>query len=157
MIFSFESSKDTLGKIFRKFGKDQTWFSWDIADLNNNYCFFFCLFACLFFVSFSFQSSQYTLRKIFWTFCKDQTWFSWDIIDLTTCLLVCLFDCLSVFYLKRLGIPPGRFPESFVKIWLDLAEILSIWKLFICFLFPFFVFFIWIISGYAQEDFLKVI
>ena len=44
------------------------------------------------------------------------------------CLFVCLFVCL--FYLNHLGIPPGRFPEIFVKIRLDLAEIFMIKNLF---------------------------
>ena len=41
-----------------------------------------------------------------------------------------------VFYLNLLGTPTGIYPENFVKIPLDLAEILRIrkldWKMFIC-------------------------
>ena len=47
-------------------------------------------------------------------------------------MVIYLFVC---FCLNRLGIPTRRFPENLVKIWLDLAEILWIWKivcLFVC-------------------------
>ena len=41
-----------------------------------------------------------------------------------------------VFYFNHLGTPTGIYPENFVKIPLDLAEILRIrkldWKMFIC-------------------------
>ena len=52
-----------------------------------------------------------------------------------------MFVCISFvcFYLNHLGSPTGIYPENFVKIPLDLAEILRIrkldWKMFICFLF----------------------
>ena len=53
-------------------------------------------------------------------------------------LFVCLFfiDFLVFFYFNHLGTPTGIYPENFVKIPLDLAEILRIrkldWKMFIC-------------------------
>ena len=37
---------------------------------------------------------------------------------------VCFF-----YYLSHLRIPPWKFPESVIKIWLDLAEILLIYKI----------------------------
>ena len=44
------------------------------------------------------------------------------------CLLICLF-----YYFNRLGIPTGIYPQHFVKIRLDLAEIYRIYKgLFVC-------------------------
>ena len=46
------------------------------------------------------------------------------------CLFVCcLFIDLFVFYFSHLGIPTGIYPRNFVKIQLDLAEILRISKL----------------------------
>ena len=53
------------------------------------------------------------------------------------CLFVsCLFIDLFVYYFNHLGTPTGKYPENFVKISLDLAEIIRIrkldWKMFIC-------------------------
>ena len=55
------------------------------------------------------------------------------------CLFVCLFVCLIIylfFCFNHHRIPKGSFPQNFVKIGLDLAEILRIskldWKMFIC-------------------------
>ena len=49
------------------------------------------------------------------------------------CLFVCLFVCLFiysfVFCFNHRRIPKGSFPQNFVKIGLDLAEILRISKL----------------------------
>ena len=51
-------------------------------------------------------------------------------------LFVCLFVGLFVFYFNHLRTPTGIYPENFMKIPLDLAEILRIrkldWKMFIC-------------------------
>ena len=47
-------------------------------------------------------------------------------VYLFVCLFVYLLVCLFVFHLNHLRIPPERLPESFVKIGLDLAEILLI-------------------------------
>ena len=49
-------------------------------------------------------------------------------------MLICLFVCLFVIYsfvfcFNHHGIPKGSFPQNFVKIRLDLAEILRIRKL----------------------------
>ena len=41
----------------------------------------------------------------------------------------CLFVEFPVFYINHLGTPTGIYPENFVKIPLDLAEILRISKL----------------------------
>ena len=43
-------------------------------------------------------------------------------------MFVCLFIDLFVFYFNGLGIPTGIYPENFVKIRLDLAEIYRILK-----------------------------
>ena len=42
------------------------------------------------------------------------------------CSPVCLFKDLSLFCFNPRGTPTGSFPESFVKIRLDLAEIFRI-------------------------------
>ena len=44
-------------------------------------------------------------------------------------MFVCLFVDWFVFYLNLLGTPTGIYPENFMKIPLDLAEILRIRKL----------------------------
>ena len=44
-------------------------------------------------------------------------------------LFVCLFVDLFVFYFNYLGTPTEIYPKNFVKIPLDLAEILRIIKL----------------------------
>ena len=88
------------------------------------------MFIILFFL---FESFWDTSRKIVLKFNIYLTWFSWDIVDIKTVyLLVCLFVCLFFFHLNHLGIPPWKFIESFIKIRHDLAEILSIKKMFIC-------------------------
>ena len=61
------------------------------------------------------------------------------------CLFVCLLTCLF-FYFNHLGTPTGIYPENFVKIGLDLAEIYRILKkclfvyLFVCLFIDLFVF-----------------
>ena len=45
------------------------------------------------------------------------------------CLFVCLFIYSFVFCFNHRRIPKGSFPQNFVKIGLDLAEILRISKL----------------------------
>ena len=45
------------------------------------------------------------------------------------CLFACLFIDLFVFYFNHFGTPTGTYQENFVKIRLDLAEILRISKL----------------------------
>ena len=90
LFLLFESSQDTPGKIFWKFHKDWTWFSWDIIDLKIVYL-FVCFFVS-FFVFFHLRHLRiHTPRMSFWNFCKDQSWFSWDIVNLINCLFVCLF------------------------------------------------------------------
>ena len=51
-------------------------------------------------------------------------------------MFICLFIDLFVFYFNNLGTPTGKYPENFVKIRLDLAEIYRILKkcLFVCLL-----------------------
>ena len=46
-------------------------------------------------------------------------------------MFICLFVCLLIwlfFYFDNLGTPTGSYPENFVKIQLDLAEIFRILK-----------------------------
>ena len=53
-------------------------------------------------------------------------------------------ELFRLFVFTHLGIPTGIFPKSLIKIWLDLADILSIHKivcLFVC-LFLFFVYYL---------------
>ena len=45
------------------------------------------------------------------------------------CLFICLFIYSFVFCFNHRRIPKGSFPQNFVKIGLDLAEILRISKL----------------------------
>ena len=72
------------------------------------------------------------------------------------CLFVCLW-CCSVFCFNHHGTPTGRFPERFVKVQIDLAEIFRISKcLFICLFICFEEFFVLIIVGYPQDVSLKV-
>ena len=80
---------------------------------------------------------------------------------LFVCLFVRLFVDLFIFYFNHLGTPTGIYPENFVKIGLDLAEIYRILKnvylfvcLFVCLLNC--LFFILIILGHPQEYTLKI-
>ena len=53
--------------------------------------------------------------------------------EMFICLFVCLFVYIFVFYFNHLGTPTWTYPENFVKIRLDLAEIYRIFKkMFIC-------------------------
>ena len=52
--------------------------------------------------------------------CLLTGWF-FILIILFVCLLTCCF-----FYFHHLGTPKESYPENFVKIWHDLAEILTI-------------------------------
>ena len=82
-------------------------------------------------------------------------------------MFICLFVCLFVFwlvffYFNHLGTPTGMYPENFVKIRLDLAEIYRILKnvylfvcLFVCLLTC--LFFILIFLGHPHEYTLKIL
>ena len=84
------------------------------------------------------------------------------------CLFVCLFVDRFDVYLNHLGTPTGIYPENFVKIPLDLAEILRIRKLdremficmFVCLFVYIFVCFIFNYSGTptesSPENFVKI-
>ena len=88
-------------------------------------CFCVCLFVYI--LLFSFELSEDSPRKISWKFCKNRTWFRWDIVDLKNVyLFVCWFIFCFFLHLNHLEIPPEWFPESFVWIRLDFAEILLI-------------------------------
>ena len=97
---------------------------------------FVCLFVCwnVFLIILG-HPQEYTLKI---SRGSDLIWLRYS--RSKTCLFVGLYNCLFVdqfvFYLNHLGTPTGIYPENFVKIPLDLAEILRIrkldWKMFIC-------------------------
>ena len=84
------------------------------------------------------------------------------------CLFVCLFVDLFVLLFNHLGTPTGMYPENFVKIRLDLAEIYRILKnvylfvyLFVCLFVDRFVFFFYLNyletpTGIYPENFVKI-
>ena len=76
-------------------------------------------------ITFLFESYWDTHSKISWKFHKHWTWFGWGIIDLKIVFCVCLF-VFCYFCLNNFGIPTETFPKHFIRIRLDLAEILSI-------------------------------
>merc|ERR1712082_146162 len=70
------------------------------------------------------------------------------------CLFICLFVYIFVcfFFFNHHRIPKGSFPQNFVKIRLDLAEILRIskldWEMFICLFVCLFVYiFVWFLGS----------
>ena len=93
---------------------------------------FICLFVCLFvyrfdciFVLIFVEHQQKVPLKILWRF--DLIWLRY--LGSKKCLFVCLFVCLFIdlfFYFNHLGTPTEIYPENFVKIRLDLAEIFKI-------------------------------
>ena len=113
-------------------------------------CLFVCLLTCLFFFILIIleHPKEYTL-KISWR--SDLIWlrYSGSKKCLFVCLFVRLFVDLFIFYFNHLGTPTGIYPENFVKIGLDLAEIYRILKknvylfvcLFVCFIIDLFVYF----------------
>ena len=124
-------------------------------------CLFVCLLTCLFFILIFLQHPhEYTLKI---SRGSDLIWlrYSGSKKSLFVCLFVRLFVDLFIFYFNHLGTPTGIYPENFVKIGLDLAEIYRILKnvylfvcLFVCLLNC--LFFILIILGHPQEYTLKI-
>ena len=128
---------------------------------------FICLFVCLFVcwpVCFYFNLLR-TPTRIYLENSRrsDLIWlrYSGSKKCLFVCLFVRLFVDLFIFYFNHLGTPTGIYPENFVKIGLDLAEIYRILKndylfvcLFVCLLNC--LFFILIILGQPQEYNLKI-
>ena len=57
---------------------------------------------------------------------------------------------------KHLRIPPGRFPESFVKMGLDLAEIKNRDFLFVCLFFVFYLSYLVIPPGRFAESSVEI-
>merc|ERR1711989_45392 len=97
-------------------------------------CLFICLLTCLFFILiFLGHPHKYTLKI---SRGSDLIWlrYSGSKKCLFVCLFVRLFADLFIFYFNHLGTPTGIYPENFVKIGLDLAEIYRILKkcLFVC-------------------------
>ena len=122
-------------------------------------CLFVCLFVCwpVFFILIILEHRQEYTLKISWR--SDLIWLRYS--GSKKWLFVCLFVDLFVFYSNHLGTPTGIYPENFVKIGLDLAEIYRILKnvylfvcLFVCLLNCFF--FILIILRHPQEYTLKI-
>ena len=107
------------------FHEDLTWFGLNIVNSQNIFCLFVCLFVCwpVFFILIILGHPQeYTLKmsqgsKLIWLR------YSGSKKCLFVCLFVYLFVDLFVFYFNHLGTPTGIYPENFVKIRLDLAEI----------------------------------
>ena len=104
---------------------------------------FICLFVCLFFYIVLIviliilgHPQEYTL-KFFWR--SDLIWLTYKGSKNVCLFFVCLLIDLFVFYFSHSETPTESSPENFVKIQLDLAEILRIrkldFKMFICFLF----------------------
>ena len=123
-------------------------------------CWFVCLSDCFFWsfyftriflttkLIFLFKSSEDTHRKMSWRFCKE--------IELNLADKMCLFVCLIIY--SSWG-TRRKIPSKFLKIRLNLAELLSIYKsicLYVCLFGCFCLSFIWIVFGYLHEDFLKV-
>ena len=86
-------------------------------------CLFVCLLTCLFFILiFLGHPHEYTLKI---SRGSDLIWlrYSGSKKCLFVCLFVRLFVDLFIFYFNHLGTPTGIYPENFIKIGLDLAEI----------------------------------
>ena len=126
---------------------------------------FVCLLICLFVVLIIMGNQQEVSLKFSWR--SDLIWLRYigSKKTLFVCLFVCLYD-LFVFCFNHSGTPTESSTENFVKIRLDLAEILTIrkldWKMIICLFVCFFTsllicfFFVWIILGHPHEVTLKI-
>ena len=119
------------------------------------YIFIFCIY-----IYFLFESSRDTLRKTPWKCHNDWTWFTWDIVDQKNCffLFVCLFVCILFFLFESSWDTPKKIFWKFCKdqTWFS-WDIVDLKKCLYVGLFVFCYFFICIIAGYPQEDFLKVL
>ena len=94
---------------------------------------FVCLWVCLFFVLIILGHQQVGSLKILWR--SNLIWLRY-LGSKNVYLFFCLFIDLFVFYFNHSETPTGSYPVNFVKIPLDLADILRIrktdWKMFIC-------------------------
>ena len=133
---------------------------------------FICLLTCLFvdvfvffFILIILEHPQEYALKVLWK--SDWIWLRYiGFLKMFTCLFVCLFVFWPVcfFYFNHLGTPTGVYPENFVKIGLDLAEIYRILKnvylfvcLFVCLLTCFFYFnHLRTPTGIYPENFVKI-
>ena len=82
-------------------------------------------FGC-FFVLFIIGHPWEVSLKVLWR--SDLIWLRYlgsKNVYLFICLFVCFLICLF-YYFNHLGIPTRIYPQNFVKIWLDLAEIYRI-------------------------------
>ena len=131
VFFQFESCRDTPRNIFWKFQKNQIWFSLDIVDLKCVYlfvCLFvFCIF-CIFCILIILEHPQEYTLKISWR--SNLIWLIYSrsktflFVYSFVCLFVCLLTCF--FYFNHFGTSTEVYPENFVKIQLDLADIFKI-------------------------------
>ena len=94
-------------------------------------CLFVCLLICLYFILIILGYPQEYTLEILWR--SNLIWLRY-IGSKNVYLFFCLFIDLFVFYFNNLGTTTGSYPENFVKIGLDLAEIIRILKMFICLL-----------------------
>ena len=94
------------------------------------------LFVCLYIFCFCFNQRQTPKGSFPQNFVKIRL----DLAEILRIrkldwkMFICLFVCLFVyrivcFWFIHRRIPTGSFPQNFVKIWLDLAEIIRISKL----------------------------
>ena len=90
---------------------------------SKNVYLFVCLLICLIFILIIMGHPQKVTLKILWR--SDLIWLRY-----LGSRNVYLFGCLSIdlflFYFNNLRTHTGSYPENFVKIWLDLAEIFRI-------------------------------
>ena len=86
-------------------------------------CLFVELLNCLFFILIILGHPQEYTLKILWG--SDLIWLRYYGSKKTVYLFICLFVCLLVgcFGFNHLAVTTEIFPENFMKIWLDLAEI----------------------------------
>ena len=115
---------------------------------------FVCWTVCFFILIILGHPQEYTL-KILWG--SDLIWlrYSGSKKCFFVCLFVCLFVELFVFYFNHLRTPTEIYPENFVRIQLDLADILFNVYLFVCLLTC--LFFILIILRHTQDYTLKIL
>ena len=112
-------------------------------------CLFVCLWICFFFVLIILGHLQEVSLKVSWI----SDLISLRYIGSQKSLLVCLFFCFN-----HLGTHTGSYPENFMKIWLDLADIFMILKcLFVCLSICFFYFnHLGTPTGSYPENFVKI-
>ena len=132
-VFSFNHHGTPTGNFPECFMKIQL----DLAEIYRIKKMFICLFVCLFvygFVCCFFVLSivgnpeEVALKVSWWGSLIWLRYLGSKNVYFFVCLFIDLF-----FYFNHLGIPTGIYPQNFMKIRHDLAEIYRIWKcLFVC-------------------------